>query len=391
MRLSDLPLPDGAEDRTLQVVREAFAARIPNPRRRTIRRSLPVVVVAAVAALAISTVAVRASGGSVLDTVRDALGVRNAAAVLTRLPTTGRLLVNSSNGPWIVSPDGAKRHLGVSYTQARWSPHGLFEVVVLRGRELAAIDPKGNLRWSLTRPAISGARWSGDGYRIAYRSGSTLRVVAGDGTGDHLVARGTAAAAPAWDGATHQLAYADRTGRIHLVNADTGRAVWISKRGPLPTQIAWEPGLREIVVVGEPRRACSPRAQRQPLHGDPTRPGASSARGLAGRPRGDHEPQRGGAECNPPFPPRAPVALAPRGRSSMVRAGSTALPGHRTVSGSSRRGRTPTSGSSSSWRPRAARWSGCKPSSSIAPGFGSRTTPLTSGVVLSAPRSPAPN
>jgi hypothetical protein len=250
VRLSDLPLPDGAEDRTLQVVREAFAARIPNPRRRTIRRSLPVVVVAVVAALAISTVAVRASGGTVLDTVRDALGVRNAATVLTRLPATGRLLVNSSTGPWIVNPDGAKRHLGTGYTQASWSPHGLFEVVVTQGHELAAIDPKGNLRWSLARPAISGARWSGDGYRIAYRAGSSLRVVAGDGTGDHLVARGTAAAAPAWDGATHRLAYADRSGRIHLVDADTGRTIWISKAGGRPTQLAWAQSRREIISVG---------------------------------------------------------------------------------------------------------------------------------------------
>jgi len=250
VRLRDLPLPEGAEERTLHVVREAFAARIPNPHRRTIRRALPVAGLAVVAALAISTVAVKASGGSVLDTVRDALGVRNAAAVLTRLPATGRLLVNSSNGPWIVSPDGAKRHLGAAYTQATWSPHGLFEVGVSHGNELAAIDPKGNLRWSLARPVVNDARWSGDGYRIAYRSGSTLRVVAGDGTGDHLLARDTAAAAPAWDGATHQLAYTDRKGRIHLVNADTGQAIWISRAGPLPTQLAWASGRREVVAVG---------------------------------------------------------------------------------------------------------------------------------------------
>jgi hypothetical protein len=192
---------------------------------------------------------VRASGGSVLDTVRDALGVRNAATALSRLPATGRLLVNSSTGPWIVNPDGAKRHLGAGYTQASWSPHGLFEVVVTHRHELAAIDPKGNLRWSLARPAISGARWSGDGYRVAYRSGSTLRVVAGDGTGDHLLARGTAAAAPTWDGVSHRLAYADRHGRVHLVDADTGRTIWVSKAGPLPTQLAWAPSFREIVAV----------------------------------------------------------------------------------------------------------------------------------------------
>ena len=252
MRLSDVPIPDDAQERTLQVLRDAFVTRTPNPRRRTSVRPLALIVLAAIAAtLAISAVAVSASGGSVLNTVRDALGVRNAAAVLTRLPAPGRLLVNSSRGPWIVSADGAKRHLGgVEYTQASWSPHGLFEVVVRHGSELAAIDPKGTLRWSLSRRLVNDPRWSGDGYRIAYRSGSALRVVAGDGTGDHLLAPSTAAAAPAWNGTSHQLAYGDRRGRIHLVNADTGAPIWTSKPGPVPTQIAWGPSERQVVALG---------------------------------------------------------------------------------------------------------------------------------------------
>lgn len=251
MRLGDLSVPPEVEERSLRVVKDAFAARVPNPRRRRAVRSLPAALVAVVVGLAISTVAVRASGGSVLNTVRDALGVRNAAPLLTRLPAPGRLLVNSSNGPWIVSADGAKRHLGgAGYTQASWSPHGLFEVVVLHGRDLSAIDPKGSIRWSLARAAVSDARWSGDGYRIAYRSGTALRVVAGDGTGDHLLARTSAAAAPAWNGASHQLAYADPQGRIHLVDADTRITLWRSRPGPLPTRIAWEPGGRQVVAVG---------------------------------------------------------------------------------------------------------------------------------------------
>jgi hypothetical protein len=251
MRLGDLPVPPEAEERSLRVVKDAFAARVPNPRRRRVGRSLPAALVAVVAAVAVSTVAVRASGGSVVNTVRDALGVRNAAPQLTRLPAPGRLLVNSSSGPWIVDADGAKRHLGTAgFTQASWSPHGLFEIAVLHGRELAAIDPKGRIRWTLARGRVNDARWSGDGYRIAYRSGAALRVVAGDGTGDHLLAPRSAAAAPAWNGVSHQLAYADPRGRIHLVDADTGAALWTSLPGPAPTQIAWEPGGRQIVAVG---------------------------------------------------------------------------------------------------------------------------------------------
>ena len=74
-------------------------------------------------------------------------------------------------------------------------------------------------------------------------------MVAGDGTGDHLLAPRTAAAAPAWNGVSHQLVYADRHGRIHLVNADTGAAVWTSQPGAMPTQIEWEPGGRQIVAL----------------------------------------------------------------------------------------------------------------------------------------------
>ncbi len=254
MNFAGLPIPPEVEERSRRVVTEAFASRVPNPRRRWVQRSVPAALAAAVVGVGVSTVAVRASGGSVLNTVRDALGVRNAAPLLTRLPAPGRLLVNAANGPWIVGVDGAKRHVGtVSFTQASWSPHGLFEVAVLEGRELAAIDPKGRIRWTLARGAVGDARWSGDGYRIAYRSGVALRVVAGDGTGDHLLAPTSAGAAPAWNGVSHQLAYADPRGRIHLVNADTGATLWTSRSGPVPTAIAWEPGGRQIVAVA--RRA----------------------------------------------------------------------------------------------------------------------------------------
>jgi WD40 repeat protein len=48
---------------------------------------------------------------------------------------------------------------------------------------------------------------------------------------------------------SHQLAYADAHGRIHLVDADTRAPVWTSKPGPPPTQIAWEPSGRQVVAV----------------------------------------------------------------------------------------------------------------------------------------------
>src|SRR5205814_5470534 len=120
---------------------------------------------------------------ALVRSVRSAVGIEHAEPALVALPSAGRLLVDSTAGPWIVGADGSKRLLG-RYTAASWSPHGLFEVAV-RGHELAALDPKGTVRWSLERAGlVHDARWSPDGYRIAYLAGSTLRVVAGDGSGD---------------------------------------------------------------------------------------------------------------------------------------------------------------------------------------------------------------
>jgi hypothetical protein len=254
VRLDDVPVPAEAEERTLRIVREAFAARIPNPRGRSRRPSLLVALAAATVALTITAVALSAAGSGVVDSVRDSLGLRHAATALVRLPTAGRLLVNTPGGPWIVSADGSKRHLGgAGYAQAAWSPHGLYEVVVLHRRELAAIDPKGTVRWSLARGRIADPRWDGDGYRIAYRSDGSLRVVAGDGTGDHRLAARVAPVAPAWNGATHELAYADPAGRIHLADADSGSTIWVSKPGPAPTAIAWEPGRLLVLDRGSLR------------------------------------------------------------------------------------------------------------------------------------------
>ena len=122
---------------------------------------------------------------------------KNAQPALTSLPAPGRLLVTSPEGPWIVHQDGSQRLLG-DYQEAAWSPSGLF-VAVSRGRQLSAVDPVGDLRWSLAaRRPVSNPAWSPSGSPVAYLSGSSLRVVAGDGTGDRPLADRVAAVTPAW-------------------------------------------------------------------------------------------------------------------------------------------------------------------------------------------------
>src|SRR5260370_13225886 len=79
-------------------------------------------------AVAVLAAAFTTPGHSVVNSIRDAVGrtkvegVKNAHRELVQLPAAGPLLLQSSRGPWIVQPSGARRFLGV-YTMASWSPH----------------------------------------------------------------------------------------------------------------------------------------------------------------------------------------------------------------------------------------------------------------------------
>ena len=220
MRLDEIPLPEGAEERAWQVTRAAFEERHPAPKRRKPWR--PVLVLAGAAALA--GMVASPPGQAVLDSIRERVGVERAEPALFSLPTAGRLLVQSADGPWIVQPDGSKRLLG-RYREASWSPFGRY-VVAARENELAALEADGDVRWSLARRNVRFPRWAGTltDTRIAYLSNSSLRVVAGDGTGDRLLRRNVAAKAPVWlPGEDFRLAFTDRRGRTTVVDADTGR------------------------------------------------------------------------------------------------------------------------------------------------------------------------
>ncbi len=238
-RVRDHRAPDeeAAEQRAWQVVQGAFAEHEHEPMPRRLRRGL----VAAAASLTLLGAAFTPPGQAVADWVHDAVtpGREHARQALTSLPAEGRLLVVSKHGPWIVQRDGSKRLLG-DYDDASWSPGGLF-VIATRGRELVALDPKGRVRWSIARPGLArDPRWSPDGFRVAYRSGNDLRVVAGDGTGDRLIADRVGGVAPAWrPNANHELSYVERDGRVRRVQTDTGNLASRSVPGPVPSELAW--------------------------------------------------------------------------------------------------------------------------------------------------------
>ena len=231
----------GARERAWQVVRAAYAEHEPARRRRPWAAAFAALMLSAVAAAGVAAASAPDSG--VGRWVRDVLSAEPrhpASPGLGRVPGGGRLLVQSGSSAWTVASDGAKRRLG-RYAGASWSPQGRF-VIAWQGRELTALEPGGQVRWSLSAPApVTMARWGPvDGFRIAYVAGAALRIVNGDGTGDHRHARIAPGVAPAWrpDDA-HVLAFVDGRARVTVVAVDTRRLLWRSAPLQTPAALAW--------------------------------------------------------------------------------------------------------------------------------------------------------
>ena len=221
----------------------AFAERRPAPKRRSYwRPAVAIAVVAAVAGILASP-----PGRSVIRSIREAVGVENAKQELFSLPAPGRLLVESPRGPWVVSADGSRRLLG-GYREASWSPFGRF-VAGARPNELVALDPEGGVRWTLARPGVRSPRWGGlhDDTRIAYLARDGLHVVAGDGTGDRLLARGERGPFAWRPGVLAQLLVAGPDG-LRLEDTDSGRVLWRAQ-SPAVRGVAWSADGQRVLVL----------------------------------------------------------------------------------------------------------------------------------------------
>jgi hypothetical protein len=236
-----VPADRDAEERAWSVVRAAYAEREPVRGRPRSRLMLAAVALA----VAVAAAALSPPGQAVVDAVRRSIGISHAAPALFRLPAHGRLLVSGGGGTWVVNVDGSKRRLG-DYIQAAWSPHALY-VIAATSTEVAAIEPSnGTVRWSIARPKVAVPRWGGSrtNTRVAYLSGSQLRVVAGDGTGD-AATTGRSRIAPAWrPGDRLQLAFVASNGRVRMLGA------WRSShRYAKPRSLVWSPDGKELLLV----------------------------------------------------------------------------------------------------------------------------------------------
>ncbi|WCB97068.1 hypothetical protein DSM104299_05840 [Baekduia alba] len=259
-----VPGEEDARRRALAVARAALAERPATASRvhgpsRALAVALAAVLVATILALGL-TAPGRATAEWVGTRLSELTGrdpqpaPHRSASRYAPLPGGGRLLAVADQGLFGFGLGAAPRELLGPVDAAGWSPHGRFAIAA-RGRTLVAVDVHGRRRWTHTEDrAIRWPTWSPSGFRVAYRAGRDLDVIAGDGTGAHVLAA-SGPVRPAWQPATsaERLATVDAAARVTLRDVDSGRVLWRVRVAHGPRGLAWSAGGRRLFVLGRDR------------------------------------------------------------------------------------------------------------------------------------------
>jgi hypothetical protein len=250
LRTARAPLEAQAEERAWRAVRAVYADREPRVARRRLNRLTLIPAVLGIAGV----LALTPAGAAVHRWIDRTLGVKHARPALFSLPGRGEILVAGGGGAWTVSADGSKRRLG-PFSQVTWSPHAIYVAGAARD-QLVAMTAQGTPRWSIARPDVRLPQWfAPNGFRVAYLSGQSLRVIAGDGTGDHLLASRVASVAPAWQpGHPYRLAYVGADGSVFVRDADNAGLAWSHRlAGPRPDLLRWSAEGARLLVLSRAR------------------------------------------------------------------------------------------------------------------------------------------
>lgn len=245
LRAIRAPQEAQAQQRAWGVAQTVYADRTVPARRRPRARLALAPAVAVIAGV----LALTPAGAAVHRWINQTLGVAHARAALFSLPAPGQILIAGAPGAWTVSTDGSKRRLG-SWREATWSPHAQY-VAVASHNQLTVVSPRGTAQWSIARHDVRSPRWfAPNGYRLAYLSGTTLRVIAGDGTGDRQLSGHVSPVAPAWrPDHEYVLAYAKANGTIIVRDADSGQVAWSRRTSPAPRLLEWSSNGARLLVL----------------------------------------------------------------------------------------------------------------------------------------------
>lgn len=250
LRESVVPDPT-AEQRAWRLAHAAYVRRATTTSRRARHGA-----VAVAAAALVLTLALTPAGGSVVRLVRQVASTHSAPApalratiALRMLPGGGRLLALRNGSAYVLGGSMSPQRLGRAH-EATFSAFGHY-VAAAQGHALTVYALDGRRVWSLEEPnRIRALRWSPDGLRLAYRAGSQLRIVDGNGENPRTLGHSTGRAVAWRPGPEPVLTYLRLPRLVVMRDVSTDTDI-VRLRPPTGTTLlTWSTDGRRLLALG---------------------------------------------------------------------------------------------------------------------------------------------